>query len=108
MKDMENLGFVPIEEIANIFTTELSTIEADIHRNGVPLDPKIIFEWMDQIRGKLFKRAKWHIDEYVRQNPVQKVKEHQEREKTPKASYKESWEQKVKTARQQAISDCYK
>lgn len=108
MRDMEQLGFVPVEEIQDIFTTHLSQIEDDIRRNGVPLDGKIIFEWIDELRGKLYKRAKWNIDTYLRQNPQQKIKEHQEREKAPKASYKESWEEKVKAQRQQAIADCYK
>lgn len=107
MRDMDNLGFVPIEEIQNIFTTDLSAIEADIRRNGVPMDGKIIFEWFDGLKQKLYKRAKWHIDEYVRQNPIVKEKQREEKDK-PKANYKDRWEEKVKASRAQAVADSYK
>lgn len=103
-----DLGFVPIEEIQNIFVTEITAIEEDIARNGMPLDHKIVFEWFDQLRQQLFKRSKYNIEEYLKANPIVKEAKKQERDQElSKSSRPLGWEDKVKKAREQAIAECY-
>ncbi len=106
---MNSLGFVPVDEIQNIFVQELREIEEDIGRNGVPMDKAIVFEWIDNIRLKVHARAQHNLDKYMRSNPIVVEKKREEKEEdTVKDTRKESYIEKVKKNRDAAIADCYK
>ncbi len=107
---MNDLGFVPIEQIQDVFSFEMSEIEDDIKRNGIPADYKIIFDWIDGIRGKLMSRAKNNMDEYLRKNPivVNKKRELREADNAQSKSMAENWQEKVKNTRRAAIEEAYR
>jgi hypothetical protein len=69
----EMLGFCDLQEIQNVFTSELQKIDDDIRRNGPPTNHRLIIEWVDNIRLLLIKRAKHNLTHYLSNNPEVKA-----------------------------------
>jgi len=107
---IDQLGFVSIEELQNIFCTEITKIEADLMQNGSPHDHKIIIEWLDSIRLRCFQRARFNVEQYIKRNPeVRKQnRELKEAEDKESSAAKETWQEKIKVARQEAVRAAYK
>ncbi len=80
MSALEQLGFVPIDEIQNIYITTLDKILEDIRVNGVPRNEKVIVDYMDEFRSQLMRRAKLNLLSYLKSNPQVKEEVRQERE----------------------------
>lgn len=106
---IDELGFVPIDQIQNVFSDKLTEIEQDLERQGVPSDPRLIIEWIDDVRQSLMQRARSNVAEYVRKNPVVKVKERvAEKEEKEKAEKRKDWKESAIANRRAAIAECYK
>jgi len=69
----ELLGFCDLQEIQNVFTTEMSKIDDEIRQNGVPQNHRLLVEWIDNIRLLLIKRAKRNMAAYLANNPEVKA-----------------------------------
>lgn len=76
MADINNWGFLPVNEVMNIFSESLKNIEEDYKRQGVP-DLKLILEHIDNIRLQLIKRSKFNIESYLKNNPESRKLLHQ-------------------------------
>lgn len=88
------LGFVSTHEIMNVFTTELDRIEEDIRVNGIPQNPAIFFEYFDDIRQGLIKKAQFNLESYLKKNPEIKQEIRDEREAKEIKESKQTWQER--------------
>ncbi len=107
---LDQLGFVSVDEIQNVFSFELSKIDNELSRDGMPLDYKIVVEWIDSIRLTLMQRARTNVEDYLRKNPAirKEKREVKAQEMAEGKSSHDSWQDKVKANREEAIREAYK
>lgn len=105
MSAFDQLGFVPVEEIQNAFTGELDTIERDLRLNGIPSDPRIIINYINDIRERLLSKARGNLKEYLRENPHIKQEVREEKKKLEETNYRETWEKRIEKSRARTRSD---
>ncbi len=107
---IDQLGFVTVDEVQNVFSYEVGKIEEDIAKNGFPLDHKIVMEWMDSIRLRLVQRARFNMDDYVKKNPEVRRQKREDKDANDAQSLKaqETWQERVKVARQEAVREALK
>lgn len=103
MSAIDERGFIPIDEVQNIFITELAKITQDLHVNGVPMDEKIIYEYIDTIRLRLMQKAKYNIDTYLKQHPSVRAEIRAEKENLEQTSGRKSYKERIKDSREKAI-----
>lgn len=100
MSAIDQLGFVPIDEIQNIFSSEMAEIERELRKNGCPTNPRLIVEWIDAIRLTLMSRARDNLTRYVQNNPEIKKEARDERAAREQQEARQTWEQRVMKSRQ--------
>lgn len=103
MSAIDQLGFVSLDEIQNVFTYELAEIEQDLLRQGVPANHRVIVEWIDGIKLKLMSRAKDNLQKYLTTNPEVKKEMRDERAAKEAAETRIAWDQRVARNRQRAM-----
>jgi hypothetical protein len=70
----DSIGFVPIEEIQNVFTKAMQDIENRLRQLLPTIEARgelaHVIDVIDDIRGRLMKRARDNLVAYIRQNPT--------------------------------------
>jgi hypothetical protein len=92
-------GFVTIHEIQNIFISHLREMEMDMRVNRVPANPKVIFDWVDEIRAEIISKARINVEEYLRQNPDLKKDAREAKLKNTDSDLRKSWQERVQKRR---------
>jgi hypothetical protein len=106
---MGNMGFVPLEEIRNVFIEALAKLEVDyVKTNGIPADFKTIIEDIDDIRRKLNSRAQYNLQHYLKSHPEVKKEQRDAKQENEAKKDTRDWKERVKSAREEAIRDCYR
>lgn len=100
----DQLGFVTLDEIQNVFTDRLAKVEQELFR-GVPSlerrsDQAYIMTWLDNIRQELMKRARSGAQDYLTKNPKLKQQERQEKAQEAADKSRQSYEDRVRLGRQ--------
>lgn len=90
--DYSDLGFVPVEEINNVFVEQMTVFENEMRKNGIPANPAVLVEWLDGVRLKLFQKAKFNIETYIRRNPHIKKAQTEEKAADAKSNEQLTWE----------------
>lgn len=103
----DDLGFVPLDEVQNVFVSEFANIEEDIRKNGIPTDHKIFIEYLDAIRLRLLQKARFNLMEYIKKNPEVRREMREAKAVGDKVEDK-SWKDRVKANREAAIQDALK
>lgn len=104
-----SLGFVSVDDIRNVFITELEKLEKNYKIiNPNPPDYKTILEDIDDIRRALLARAKTNLQAYVKSHPEEKRKKHEEKKAEESQKDTRDWQDRVKANRQEAIRDAYR
>lgn len=98
--EYETLGFVPCDEIQNVFVMEMTKIELDLRKQGCPQNPALIIEWIDGIRLMLMQKAKFNIYEYIRKNPELKARINEKKANEEKTKEQKTWEERRSSRRQ--------
>lgn len=98
----DQLGFLDLHSIQNIFTTEVDKIHEDVKINGLPTNKYVFFEMFDNIRLALLKNAKFNLQEYLKKNPDVKREIRMDRTAEETVQLRKSAEQRVKESRERA------
>lgn len=96
---IDALGFVTLDVIQNVFTTEMTKIGEDLYINGIPRNERIVFEWFDQLRQRLLQRARTDIVDYLKNSPHVKEEIRQEREMAAQKDARMTWRERVEKNR---------
>lgn len=107
MSVMDNLGFVPVEEIQGVFAIEMKEIEEELRDRGIPHNYKDIIEIIDGIRLKLMMRARRNVKDYLLKNPEVKMEGHKRKEEEFSKSQQEAYEDRVKRNKAERIRQAY-
>ncbi len=103
---LETLGFVPIEEIQNVFTTKLTELEERILPSVGLTDSRpdrtYLLTWFDELKIALMTRARTNLKTYLTQNPAVKAADREARAAEAVAKNKEAWDARTKLGRQYA------
>jgi phage terminase small subunit len=103
------LGFITMDDIQNVFSVEMSKMNDDITSNGYPQDPKILMDYIDELRLKLLMRARLNLQEYLHMNPEVKKKAREEKaQEEVKRVTSQGWKDRVSKAREEAIREAYR
>lgn len=102
MSAIDQMGFIPLDELQNVFCTELQKIEHDLKVNGIPADKKIIVEFIDSIRLRLMSRAKDNLQKYLIHNPQIKAEIRQEKALKEAEDTRKTWQERVSKNRMKA------
>lgn len=100
----DDLGFVTLDEIQNVFVEGLRNLEEKILPN-VPaiearMDRAYITTAVDEMRLKLMQRARHNVQDYLTRHPVVRNEDRERREKESADKNKTNWENRVKLGRQ--------
>ena len=106
MKADPSLGFITLDDIQNVFAVEMNKMDEDIANNGYPQDPKILMDYIDELRLKLLMRAKDNLTDYLLGNPEVKKKAREQRDELEvKRSTSQGWKDRVSKNRDEAIRE---
>lgn len=97
---IDEIGFVTLDDVRNIFTIELDRMESYLRHNGVPGRYQEILESMYEIRDKLIDLAKGNLKVYLQKNPDVKKEIRDKRMAETKKDEKIDWKDKVKENRE--------
>lgn len=105
----DQLGFVTVDDIRNVFIVELEKLEKNYRLiNPTPPDYKTILEDIDDIRRALLARARLNMKRYVESHPSEKKKAHEAKKVEEAQKDTRDWQDRVKANRQEAIRDAYR
>lgn len=103
MERFELLGFVDLNELQNVFATELAKIDENIRINGgVPQNHRIIIEWIDNIRLSLISKARNNMQGYLQKHPEIRQGIRDERQAKETTEARKSWKDRVEKNRERA------
>lgn len=109
MKADPSLGFITLDDIQNVFAVEMNKMDEDIANNGYPQDPKILMDYIDELRLKMLMRARLNLQEYLHMNPEVKKKAREEKaQEEVKRVTSQGWKDRVNKAREEAIREAYR
>lgn len=101
-----DLGFITLDDVQNVFSVEMTKMNDDICNNGYPQDPKILMDYLDELRLRLMQRARLNLTDYLQGNPEVKKKARQEREQEEiRKQTATSWKDRVNKSRDEAIRE---
>jgi hypothetical protein len=106
---MSDMGFVAVEDIANVFTEGKRELEEELIRMSGTSYPKYPMAILERMQHELYKRAKAHLQEVLRRNPA--ALKDPAREKADAAAAQEearnrqSYQDRVARGRAQAFAD---
>lgn len=103
MSAIDDLGFVTLDTIQDVFSYELTRVERDLQINGAPANSRIIVEWIDSIREKLMAQARGNVKDYVINNPHIRQEMRQEREFKDTQSQRKDYLDRIKESRDRAM-----
>jgi len=103
MSAIETLGFVPIDEIQNIFITVAHKTEEYIKLNGMPRNEKDVIDILDEYRSQLMRRAKTNLANYLKNNPQVKQEIREEREAKTLESSRMTYQERREKAKEKAL-----
>lgn len=104
-----NNGFVPVEQIQNIFSEEIKKLEEDYGRQGIPTNHRLLFEHIDNIKLRIIQMAQFNLQKYLKDNPHLKKKEHEEKRlEVAEKSTSKDWRTRVEEQKKQAIAEAYR
>lgn len=103
----EQLGFVTIDEIQNVFTEQKTKLMQKI----LPYCPTIeargdiqyVLDEFDATRALIVKRARDNVKEYLRNNPHVKQAERQEQAEKSAATTRQTYEDRIRIGRAVAL-----
>lgn len=99
----DQLGFVSLDEIQNVFTTKLDEIEKKIFPSCPSTerrsDQVFIMTALDGIRQELMKRAKSNLEHYLENNPQVKQEKRQTRAEEAETRNREAHDKRVSMGR---------
>lgn len=105
----DDLGFVSLDEVQNVFVEGLRELEDKVLAN-VPaiegrMDRAYIVTHVDEMRLKLMQRARHNLTDYLTKHPIVRSEEREKREKESQERNRTTWEARVKLGRTQAAKD---
>ena len=103
MSAFDQLGFVSLDDVQNVFITEIKKLEEDYKRQGVPTNPRVVFETLDAIRMTLMKRAKDNVKNYLLNNPHVRKEMREVKDARDQNVAQKSWKQRVQESREKAM-----
>lgn len=99
-----DLGFITLDDVQNVFSVEMSKMNDDICNNGYPQDPKILMDYLDELRLRLMQRARNNLKDYLHKNPDVKKKERESRAVDEvKRQNSQGWRDRVNKSRDEAV-----
>lgn len=101
----DDLGFVPIEEIQNVFTIALTELEDEVMPEGTGIEKRHVLEFFDGLKYKLVNRSKYNLQEYLQQNPIVKAEVRKEKADEQSKKNRETWENRVANNRRAMRSE---
>ncbi len=103
----DQLGFVSVEEIQNVFTT----MKTELVQKILPFCPTIearsdigiVVEFFDAIRATLMMRARDNVQDYIRKNPAVKQAEREKQADDSATHTRQTFEDRIRRGRAVAL-----
>jgi hypothetical protein len=101
----EQLGFVTLDDIMNVFTTKKTELVEKI----IPWCPTIeargdtqyVLDLFDSIRGELMRRARDNVRDYISKSPVMKQEDRERQAKESEDRNRMNYEERIRRSRSQ-------
>lgn len=100
----EQMGFVTMDEIQNVFTTKLTELEQTVFTSCPSVerrsDQVYLMSFFDGIRQILMSRARGNLEHYLKTSPSVKAEERKTRADEAQDKNRQGYEDRVRLGRQ--------